>query len=192
MPAHDTLTSLSLMLLGLLAVPGPTNAVIALAGAESGWRRALRLIPVVLGCYLLTAVPLAWLGAGLAHVQPGVASLLRVLAAGWIALLALRLWRSGSLPGRPTINARTVAVTTLLNPKVLIIGLVLLPAPHQPAFPAALAILALAIIAVTAGWAVAGAMLGSLGTTRLVQRAGALSLAAIAVALILGGLAAGH
>jgi len=192
LPAHDTLTSLTLMLLGLLAVPGPTNAVIALAGAESGWRRALRLIPTVLACYLLTAVPLAWLGAGLTHAQPGLVVLLRVAAAGWIALLALRLWRSGSLPGLPTIRSRTVAVTTLLNPKVLVIGLVLLPAPHLPAFGPALALLALAITAVTAGWAVAGALLGGLGTARMVQRAGALCLAAIAAALVIGGLAAGH
>jgi len=184
--------SLSLMLLGLLAAPGPTNAVIALAGAESGWRRTLRLIPIVLACYMLTSVPLALLGAGLIHVQPGLASLLRVAAAGWIALLALRLWRSGTRPNRPTIDARTIAVTTLLNPKVLVVGLVLLPAPHQAVFVPALAILALAITAATAGWAVAGAMFGSLGNANVVQRAGALCLATIAAAIVIGGLAAGH
>lgn len=187
-----TLASLALMLGGLLAAPGPTNAVIALAGAESGWQRAARLIPVVLACYLLATVPLAMLGAGLTQVRPGLASLLRVAAAAWIALLAVRLWRSGSLPGRPAINARTVAATTLLNPKVLVIGLALLPGPHQPAFVPALAILGLAVTAATAGWAVAGAMLGGLGSARMVQRAGALCLAAIAAALVIGALASGH
>ncbi len=48
-----SLEELVLALLVLLLTPGPTNTLMALAGAERGWTRALRLIPAELAGYLL-------------------------------------------------------------------------------------------------------------------------------------------
>jgi threonine/homoserine/homoserine lactone efflux protein len=128
-----SLIHLSLAVLALLVSPGPTNALLALAGAQSGLRAGLRLIPAVVLCYLLVIAPLLlWGGVALAQL-PLLRPLLTGLAALWVARLAFRLW---SLP--PTLDQSTarvtpsqIAITTLLNPKSLIFGLVLLPS-HQP------------------------------------------------------------
>jgi len=43
----------------LLLTSGPTNTLMGLAGASVGFGRALRLVPVEIGAYLLTTLPLA-------------------------------------------------------------------------------------------------------------------------------------
>ncbi len=65
-----TLMELSLALLALLITPGPTNALLALSGAQNGMRAGLRLIPIVLVCYLCTVLPLALWGAPILHRLP--------------------------------------------------------------------------------------------------------------------------
>lgn len=183
-----TLASFSLLVLGLLAAPGPTNALVALAGAEAGLQRALRLIPVVLAGYLLVALPLAFLGTGAVAHWPLLALSVRLAAAAWVLLLAVRLWRMGARPGAAAVTARSLFVTTVLNPKGLVIGLVLLPPPAAPLFAPALAVLAAGIAGVVTAWGLAGHLIGQAGGrgTMLVQRLGSVALAAIAITLLLG------
>lgn len=54
---------LSLAVLALLLTPGPTNALMLLAGAERGLAGAARLSPVALAGHFLTVLPLAVAGA---------------------------------------------------------------------------------------------------------------------------------
>lgn len=147
-----------LAVLLLLVTPGPTNTLLAVAGAERGWRGALRLIPAELGAYLAVTVPLATAGARLLGDAPGARAALAAAAGVWVAWLALAFWRR---PGRgrpaPAVTARRVAVTTLLNPKALVFGLVLLPAAEPGRTAGQFAGFAACVVAVAAGWAALGA-----------------------------------
>nr|WP_087574763.1 hypothetical protein [Sphingomonas sp. CDS-1] len=166
----------------LLLTPGPTNSLMALVGGQKGLRRAASLIPAELGAYLIVVIPLAMLG------KDGIASWLsqaiKLGAAIWVLHLALKLWRA-AMPtgGTADITARQLFVTTLLNPKGLIIGLVLLPAATRPAFASDLLILALSVIAAALLWAGLGA---GIGRVRWLPR-----IAAAWLALLSGGLALG-
>ncbi|MGC5198806.1 hypothetical protein, partial [Aphanothece microscopica] len=88
-----TLAEMTLALLVLLATPGPTNTLVALAGAERGWRGALRLIPAELAAYLAVTVPLALAGAAAMAAVPGLRGGVTLAAAAWVAWLAVAMWR---------------------------------------------------------------------------------------------------
>ncbi len=125
-----TLAELCLALLALLITPGPTNALLALGGAQAGMRAGLRLIPVVVLSYLAVVTPLALWGGQIIDGLPILRPILTGLAALWVARLAFGLWHFPLHPAdaAPQVTPRRMAVTTLLNPKSLIFGLVLIPA----------------------------------------------------------------
>jgi threonine/homoserine/homoserine lactone efflux protein len=154
-----TLIQLSLAALALLATPGPTNALLALAGAQSSLRAGLRLIPVVMLCYLAVVAPLLIWGGPLLEKLPLLRPMLTGAAALWVARLAYRLWHLPQTQSATTsaVGARQIAITTLLNPKSLIFGLVLLPS-HQPIWASLIAFLCLLPV-VSALWVALGAKL---------------------------------
>lgn len=170
----------------LLLTPGPTNTLLALSGASAGLARSVRLMPAEVAAYLLVTVPLAVFGAEVLAREPLLASAVKLAAAGWVAWLAVKLWRvrTGEADAA-TVTARRVFVTTLLNPKGLIIGLTLLPRGTAPEFPLHLGLFAASILGVAAIWAGAGAMLNRGGAQApvLYRRAAAVWLAVLAVAL---------
>jgi threonine/homoserine/homoserine lactone efflux protein len=158
MPFPDLIMALSVLLL----TPGPTNTLMALAGAERGARAAAGLIPVELCAYLCVVVPLASAGAGLMAAVPGLLPLVTAAAALWVLWLAVRMWRS-VIPQQiavATVTARRVFVTTLLNPKALIIGLVLLPGS---ALPLRAAVFAALVCCAALAWICLGAVLARRG-----------------------------
>ncbi|RQP04779.1 MAG: hypothetical protein D1H97_16285 [Paracoccus sp. BP8] len=177
--------------LALLIAPGPTNTLMGLAGAQKGLRAVLRLMPAELLGYLAAILPLAWLGAGLLERWPAAAVGLKLVAALWVMLLAVRLWGRGGEDGAgDEVTARRVWLTTVLNPKALIFGLVLLPAPADPGFAPRLALFCAMVVAAALLWGSAGtlARIGdrALGRLRVVQRLASAWLAAVSVTLIAG------
>ena len=158
MPFPDLIIALTVLLL----TPGPTNTLMALAGAERGARGAAALIPLELAAYLCIAVPLALAGAGLMTAVPGLLPVVTAGAAVWVLWLAIRMWRcpAAQQDGPATVTPFRVFLTTLLNPKALIIGLVLLPGPVLPLRTAVFA--ALVCIAALA-WISLGAVLARRG-----------------------------
>lgn len=182
---------LSLAILALLVTPGPSNTLMFLAGAERGLLRALRLIPAELAGYLLTVVPLSLFGAPILAAHPAARAGLALLAGAWVAVLAFRLWRlPAGQKNRAAIGAGAVFTTTLLNPKALIFGLVLLP--HAGHAAANIANFALQVVAVATLWQAGGAVLGRQGghprqRLPILRRAAALWLAAVSVLLLLRG-----
>ena len=152
------LPELFLALLVLLLTPGPTNTLLALSGAERGTLRALRLIPAEAAAYLLTTLPLAVAGTELLAAVPVLRSVITFAAAIWVAWLAVKLWRVPTgVPGETAtqVTGWKVFTTTLLNPKALIIGLVLLPA--QSGLPLRVALFTGLIVLVATAWAFTGA-----------------------------------
>lgn len=143
----------------LLFAPGPTNALLALGGAEAGAWRTLRLLPLVVVAYATTVLPLAALGDDLFRQHHWVQMVVTLAAALWVAWMAVALWRRPSAGGATKfgLSGTKLFVTTLLNPKAFIIGLVLIPA--QAVQGAALAAFFTVLIIATATWALLGSAL---------------------------------
>lgn len=186
-----TFAELTLALMLLLLTPGPTNTLILLAGAERGFTRALLLIPVEIAAYLTVILPLALaahsLADSLSHLRPVIA----VMAGIWVLYLAISMWRSApEAANGVTVTARRLAVTTMLNPKGLLMGLVLLPAAG--ATGVAFGILVLCITAVAGFWAFLGCCLPGgdegAGFPPLLRRVAAFWLAGLSVFIVAGGL----
>lgn len=194
----NSLAELCLAILVLLVTPGPTNTLLFLAGSERGWRGALRLIPAELLGYLATVLPLTLIGAALLQSHPEARPAIALLAGVWVAWLALKLWQPGrnspaTPPVSPHITARMVFVTTLLNPKALIFGLVLLPSPDQ--LPLNFAIFSTQVTVVAAAWASFGAGLTAASpqnprTLPLIRRIASVWLGVVSLTLIAKSLGA--
>lgn len=182
-----TTVQLALALLGLLLTPGPTNTLLALAGAERGWRAALRLIPFEVAAYLLVVVPLATLGAAVTEALPVLRPVLAVVAGAWVMSLAIRMWRLPTAGAPAEVTARRVFLTTLLNPKALLIGLALLPGPD---LAGRVVLFAGLIVAVAAVWAALGACMSARAdcparsSAPLIRRLAATWLGALSLGLI--------
>jgi threonine/homoserine/homoserine lactone efflux protein len=179
-----TLIELAFALLALLATPGPTNTLLALAGAQ-GVRRPLMLPLAELAAYMATVVPLSVWGQTWLEATPKLRLILTLAAAVWVAVLAVRLWRhamQAEARGAPGVTALQVGVTTLLNPKALVFGLVLIPS--GPDVVAGLWLFAGLVIAVSLAWLWIGARLAG-RYQPLVNRGGAVWLGMLA-ALLLG------
>lgn len=186
-----SLAETALAILLLLVTPGPTNTLLALAGAERGLRRALALVPVELLSYLATVLPLALAGIWVLDRVPQARGAITVVAALWVLWLARSLWRLPAAgPAGSAVTARRVAVTTLLNPKALLFGLVLLPATDGSRLGANVALFATLVVGVAVLWAALGALLRQEGGLSAAWRRGA-ALWLGALGLWLAGQAAG-
>ncbi|MGL4310012.1 MAG: LysE family translocator [Paracoccaceae bacterium] len=186
----------TIALLALLASPGPTNTLLFVAGAERGLGRAAPLIALVIAAYMATVLPLALAGGALLDRWPMARPLLMLASAVWILVLAVRLWRTerpAPLRDQRHDGAQTavtgiaVAVTTLLNPKALVIGFVLLPSAGITL--AAAAVLGLISSGASLLWIAAGAVItrrtpATGGGVTVVRRVSALWLAVLATLLI--------
>lgn len=189
-----SIAELSLAVLLLLLTPGPTNSLVLVAGAERGFLRAMRLIPAELAGYLLTVVPLTLVGAAYLDGHAGVRAAVTLAAGIWVAVLAVKLWRAReTVAGQSSVGPRALFVTTALNPKALIFGLVLLPSPDRLA--GNLALFGILVILVAALWAGLGAVLrtggaGQPGAILVLRRLASVWLAAISILLIARGVGA--
>lgn len=177
------LPELALALAALLLTPGPTNTLMAIAGAERGTLRAAALIPAEIAAYLAVTVPLALAGGTLTGGLPWLHDVLAAAAAVWVAVLAAALWRAPSVrcdAGQACVTGWRIFATTLMNPKALVIGLVLLPgAPLGPRAALFVALTAAAALA----WILAGSVArGGIGVGRL-RRIAAASLWVVAAGL---------
>lgn len=156
-----THTAFAFAALALLLTPGPTNTLIALTGAQEGFRRAVRLVPSELLGYATTILPLAYLGAETFVRWPLVTGALKGAAAVWVLVLAGRLWQAPAQAGNgAVVTARGVYLTTTLNPKALVFGLVLLPVPEAPDFAAKLALFASLVVLAALVWSAGGSFMG--------------------------------
>lgn len=180
--------------IALLVTPGPTNTLLALGGAATGPRAALRLLPAELAGYLAAAIPLTALRLWVDPAAGPAGLVLHGLAAAWVGWLALRIGLGAGAAGTPRpVTARTVLMTTLLNPKVLVFGLILLPPPGDAAYALHLALFALSVPAIGLGWTLLGAALhrgGGAQATLWLRRGAALWLGVLAVMLAQGAIAA--
>lgn len=171
----------------ILLTPGPTNTVLATCGASLGLRKAA-LMPLaealgyVLAVSLFVAIADAVRGNALAFAA------IKLLAASWLLYSAFRLWgmpfRTNATSARDAFTR--VFLTTLVNPKAMLVGTVLIPSGvvHAPVWIATYAVLS---TFAGLGWVAFGAVL-PLGVRRHAYKLaslvlGGFSMAAVASAL---------
>ncbi|MFD4839539.1 LysE family translocator [Achromobacter sp. NPDC058515] len=150
----------------VLAMPGPTNTLLAAAGLRQGFKRSARLTGAELAGYLVSIT--AWgrfLGEA-AQVLPWLPGVVRVASSLYIAWLAWRMWRAATAvpsAARQLIGMRTLFVATLLNPKGILFASAIFPAPafqSLPAYLAAMGIFTLLLVPIGLMWVLFGAALG--------------------------------
>ncbi|WP_453950220.1 LysE family translocator [Bradyrhizobium sp. USDA 377] len=170
----------------LLAMPGPTNTLLATSGAGVGISRSLHLLAAEL-CGYLSAIALLRLALGpVVSGVPLAAVVLRVAVTVYILGLAVMLWRVNARELRhgAVVTFRQVLLTTLLNPKAMVFAFLLLPLQGGlfELLPR-LGMIALLIVTAGAAWVTLGATLGHgarrLGRPDLITRTGAVTLVAV-------------
>lgn len=183
------LPTFALAVLSLLILPGPTNAVLALASTALTFRRFLSLISAVLLAYLAIIVPVSGIAAPLLHGHPTIASIVKLISAIWVLYLALKLWAPARSGGRNRLSLGPLFITTLLNPKAVIIGLSLVPAV-QAGVPAAMATFACCVAVTSAIWLGLGSLIVGQHAQMptLARQCGCAALVAFAVILAVGAL----
>ncbi|MEW9853690.1 hypothetical protein [Novosphingobium sp. M1R2S20] len=173
-------------ILALLCAPGPTNTLVALAGAQGGMRRVLGLLPAEVAGYLTAILPLVLAGDALFMRWPALVVAIKAAAAAWVLLLAAKLWRTGTLRHDTlAVSARRIYLTTSLNPKALVVAFALLPSPSTKLFAYQLLLFCAVVPAVGLGWGALGATLQDRSRSRmpLIHRAAALWLTAVSCSL---------
>lgn len=155
----------------LLATPGPTNTLMWLGGFSRGWQRALPLLTAEIAGYLTVVVPVVALAGPLLHQHPLLMDIAKLTASAWVLLLAVRLWRrSGDATGPGDVSWLQVYTTTLLNPKALIVALILMAADPVKTILPWLAMFVASIVVFGCCWIVAGSLVQRLGAGRIGPR----------------------
>ncbi|WP_315713693.1 MULTISPECIES: LysE family transporter [unclassified Bradyrhizobium] len=147
----------------LLVTPGPTNTLLATAGASRGARASVHLLLAELAGYLLAIATLRITLGPLVATAPLVGHALRVVVVLYLLHLAAALWRHGSSSGASDaapVTLRGVFITTLFNPKAIIFAFTLLPPEGDAAslWPF-LVVLGLSTATIGGAWIALGATL---------------------------------
>jgi threonine/homoserine/homoserine lactone efflux protein len=179
----------TLAVLAVLGTPGPTNTLLATAGATGGVRRSLPLVPAEAAGYSISILALGLVLGPAVTSAPALAGALRAAVGAYLLLLAVRLWRGGraALATGALVTPGQVFLTTLLNPKAIVFALGIVPFGAPRVWPYLLGFLLL-LVSVAAGWIAAGAALGVAAGGRgwggVVPRVGAAAVGAFAVLLM--------
>ncbi|MFC5323450.1 LysE family translocator [Bradyrhizobium oligotrophicum] len=182
--------------IALLATPGPTNTLLATAGASRGARASAHLLLAEWAGYLLAILMLRMVLGPVVAAAPLVGHALRIVVVLYLLHLAVALWRhgSGGTTDAAPVTLRRVFVTTLFNPKAIIFAFTLLPATGDltellPWFAA----LGLSTAMIGSGWILLGATLrrgfGHVVPATLGYRCSAAALALLACVILAPALA---
>jgi threonine/homoserine/homoserine lactone efflux protein len=177
-------------ILALLLTPGPTNTLLTVGAAARGLRASFPLLLGELSGYLAVVVPLATIAASLLEGRPALAGALRIAAACWVLFLAIRLWRVASVQQAETettpVTVGQVFLTTVLNPKAPIIGLVIMPHGSLMEIAPALGLFSLLVVGAGTTFLVLGSLVGRapLLSPRVVYRVAACFLVVFSLGLV--------
>jgi threonine/homoserine/homoserine lactone efflux protein len=177
--------------LGILAIPGPTNSLLFVSGMSRGFRASLNLILAEVGAYLISISSLVLVLEPVTRTYSTVPQLLRVACSIYLVHLAIRLWRSGGqkIQDSHPITVRRVFFTTLMNPKNLIFAFGIFPIPSAGAGELLPYLAGFSVICtvVASGWIAAGALIQSNAAQRIhlgwVYRGEAFLLAGFAIVI---------
>jgi threonine/homoserine/homoserine lactone efflux protein len=176
---------------GLFVSPGPTNGLLAAAAAMVGRNKAVNLLVAQSLGYLLSISTVLLIADSVIIRQPGVAPILKLVAATYLAYIAMRLWKWDSVASnaKQPIGFCDVLLASLFNPKALIFAFGFMPSGQIDWFLfLATLILVLPITGTT--WIVLGSQMRLLNVKRLTRLVavllaiGAFGIAAVAIGQI--------
>jgi threonine/homoserine/homoserine lactone efflux protein len=176
--------------LALLATPGPTNTLMAAAGAQRGMTKSLPLIAGELFGYFIAITAWTELVGAASASQPWVPVVAKLLASAFLIWSAWKLWRSaGQADIRQSgITLGRVFATTLVNPKALVFAFAIFPSVGFVARLPYLGLFAGLVIVTAVGWMTLGMVAArrsaGLLTSSRVERITAVALAAFAMLLM--------
>lgn len=151
----------------ILAMPGPTNTLLAAAGLRQGFARSARLTGAELAGYIVSISLWGRFLEQAAQSLPWLPAAARIASSVYIALLAVRMWRTAKvLPSaaKQAIGMRTLFVATLLNPKALLFASAIFPPAafwDLPAYLSAMGLFAALLVPIGLAWVAFGASLSS-------------------------------
>jgi threonine/homoserine/homoserine lactone efflux protein len=175
-----------LALAGLLLTPGPTNIVLAFSTVSSGARRTVPMLAAVVIAYMVVILAVAGLAALVpAGSQAALRAVLRACAVLWLLWLAFSVWTANDDGAEARlVTVRQVLVTTLVNPKAMIVALLV---QSEGMTAGLLAIIAVLVALAGAVWIVVGMVLRRSGSSllgrRALRRASAICLAGFGIIL---------
>lgn len=177
--------------LALLLTPGPTNTLLAASGAAMGARKALAL-PLAEAIGYLLAISLFLVAADILHDAPAALPAMKAVASVWLLVSAIGLWSRPVVPDQPARKGAFLRVlfTTVLNPKAMLVGTIMVPSlmPDQ-AWRAVASFVLLSVLAGVA-WTVFGALLPQ-GMRRYSYKAAAMAVAGFGFAAAISAVHAG-
>jgi threonine/homoserine/homoserine lactone efflux protein len=179
------LLAFSFALFALLILPGPTNTVLVMSAQGLKLQRALALLATVAVAYMTIVVPVFVLAGPLLHDHATVGKGVKLLSAAWVLYLAARLWSAGPEPTGSSISLAALFVTTVLNPKAIVIGLTLIPSADSLPPVVSISTLAFIVLATSTIWLTAGHLILCQGprAQMLAQRFGSAVLLIFSIAL---------
>lgn len=172
-----------LAVLTILGTPGPTNTLLATAGATAGMRVSLPLLGAELSGYLIAILLIRGVLSPIIAAWPAVGAVLKVMVAAYVTWIAVRLWaKPAHLTTARRVSFPMVFVTTLLNPKAIVFALTVIPLTH-PTLWMYFATFSVCVVGAGFSWIAVGKAIGAAaGSARhlLVQRIAAVVLGAFA------------
>jgi threonine/homoserine/homoserine lactone efflux protein len=144
----------------VLITPGPTNTVLAACGATMPFRRAA-ILPLAEALGYIIAISFFVAFAELMRGNQPALATVRLAAAAWLIYSAYQLWRTPFEPDPAVkdVAFRRVLVTTLLNPKAMLVGTILIPAGTATGATAWIGIYAALSTLAGLGWVTLGSLL---------------------------------
>ena len=116
--------------LGILLVPGPTNTLLAAAGARAGMRGSLRLVLCTVSGYLIAISAWHQLLRPLIALHPSGLLLSKVIACAYLIYVIARMYNPRLAAGEAETAVRPASptparmlVVTLTNPKAAVLAL---------------------------------------------------------------------
>jgi threonine/homoserine/homoserine lactone efflux protein len=185
----DTLLPFILAVLALLATPGPTNTLMAAAGAQRGLVRSLPLLAGELGGYAIAITVWIELVGAAAAAQPLVPIIAKFIAAAFLLWSAWKLWSNAGHAdlAQRGITLGRVFATTLINPKALVFAFAIFPHVGFVGRLPYLAVFGALVVATAIGWMALGTVAArssaGLLTSSRVERITAVALAVFAMLL---------
>lgn len=176
--------------LALLATPGPTNTLMAAAGAQRGVVRSLPMLAGELSGYLIAITVWIELVGAVAATQPLVPVIAKFVAAAFLLWSAWKLWRNAGHAdlAQRGITLSRVFATTLINPKALVFAFAIFPHVGLVQRVPYLGVFATLVVATAIGWMALGTLAArssaGLLTSSRVERITAVALAVFATLLV--------
>ncbi|EEY94445.1 MULTISPECIES: LysE family translocator [Acinetobacter] len=155
------------LVITILFTPGPTNTLLASSGVQVGVRKSLLLIPAEALGYIVAITAWGMLIGKVSTALPLLPTFLKLMSAGYILYLAIKLWRTANQQvalNQPTIRPRELLFATLLNPKALLFASAIFPAvawKSQDIYLAHMSAFVGLILPIALFWISVGAMLAT-------------------------------